>query len=196
MTQISIGLLLIMLWWPVTAAQAAVTLMWNASAGAQGYKLYYGRTSGVYDIMVEVGPYTSAMLNGSLTGGETYVFAATAYNDAGESGYSNEVSARIAPVPPADTQQPIVQITQPANGATVERKSHVLVSATATDNVGVTQVEFYVDGNQRCIVVSLPYQCLWAVPAPPRHTYTLEARAFDAAGNQGISPPIVVRSSQ
>ncbi len=43
-----------------------------------------------------------------------------------------------------DTQAPATAITAPANGATVS--GTVSVTASASDNVGVTRVEFFLDG--------------------------------------------------
>ncbi|MHA1228420.1 MAG: Ig-like domain-containing protein [Candidatus Hodarchaeales archaeon] len=44
----------------------------------------------------------------------------------------------------ADTTAPTVSITSPADGATVS--GTVTVEASASDNVGVDRVEFFVDG--------------------------------------------------
>ena len=50
-----------------------------------------------------------------------------------------------APPPPPDTTPPTVSVTAPAAGATVSGAS-VAVNATAADNVGVTGVQFRLDG--------------------------------------------------
>ncbi|MGI0049892.1 MAG: Ig-like domain-containing protein, partial [Nitrososphaera sp.] len=47
-------------------------------------------------------------------------------------------------IPDADTTAPTVSITAPANGATIS--GTVSVTASASDNVGVAKVVFYVDG--------------------------------------------------
>jgi hypothetical protein len=49
----------------------------------------------------------------------------------------------------------------------------------------VTKVEFYVNGSRKCSDNSSPYTCTWSVPAGIGVTYTLEVRAYDAAGNVG-----------
>ena len=82
-----------------------------------------------------------------------------------------------------DNIAPTVAITSPANGATVVRKSTVTITATASDNVGVTRVEFLVNGALQCTDTAAPYSCAWRVPNPMGRTYQLQARAFDAAGN-------------
>lgn len=86
-----------------------------------------------------------------------------------------------------DNIAPTVAITSPANGATVLRKSTVTITATASDNVGVTRVEFLVNGALQCTDTAAPYSCAWRVPNPMGKTYQLQARAFDAAGNSAAA---------
>jgi len=66
----------------------------NAESNLAGYKVYVGTASSVYGTPVDVGLVTTfEVIN--LTKGQTYYFAVTAYNSAGESGDSNEVSKTI-----------------------------------------------------------------------------------------------------
>ena len=67
------------------------------------------------------------------------------------------------------------------------RKSNVTITATANDNVGVTRVDFLVNGTVQCSDTTAPYSCVWRVPGAMNKTYTLLARAFDAAGNSGTA---------
>ena len=94
---------------------------------------------------------------------------------------------RIGFTTSGDNTAPTVSITSPANGATIARKSNVTITATASDNVGVTRVEFFVNGALQCTDTSAPYSCVWRVPAAMNKPYQLQARAFDLAGNQGTS---------
>lgn len=86
-----------------------------------------------------------------------------------------------------DTTAPTVSITNPADGATVARRTTVTITATASDNVGVTRVQFSVNGAVQCTDTSAPYSCNWNVPNTRNQTYQLQAQAFDAAGNVGSS---------
>jgi glucose/arabinose dehydrogenase len=86
-----------------------------------------------------------------------------------------------------DTIAPTVSITSPANGAIVARRSTVTITATASDNVGVTRVEFLVNGALQCTDTTAPYSCAWPVPNTRNQTYQLLARAFDQAGNVGTA---------
>ena len=81
---------------------AVVTLSWEPPACtdydcASGYKVYCGSTSGVYGTPVDVG----AALSHPISTPGKYYCAATAYNDAGESGYSNEVFFTLKSAPGA-----------------------------------------------------------------------------------------------
>jgi RHS repeat-associated protein len=69
-----------------------VTLSWETVAGADGYKVYYGTTSGAYGAPVDAGDVASHTVTG-LTNGTMYYFAVKAYNASGDSEYSNEMSA-------------------------------------------------------------------------------------------------------
>ncbi|RPJ02782.1 MAG: fibronectin type III domain-containing protein [Chloroflexi bacterium] len=88
-------------------ARAAGTLMWNPSTGTvQGYKVYYGTTSkGPYTNSATAGTATSYALNNlPLQEKATYYFVLRAYNQAGESANSNEISHSVTdstpPAPP------------------------------------------------------------------------------------------------
>ena len=86
-----------------------------------------------------------------------------------------------------DNIAPEVSITNPANGAIVARKTNVTINATASDNVGVTRVDFLVNGALQCSDTTAPYSCVWRVPAAMNKTHQLQARAFDLAGNIGTA---------
>ena len=85
-----------------------------------------------------------------------------------------------------DEIAPTVSITNPADGAIVARKSTVTITATASDNVGVTRVEFLINGTLQCTDTTAPYSCNWSVPNS-RATHQLQARALDQAENVGTA---------
>ncbi len=92
----------------------------------------------------------------------------------------------------ADTTPPIVSITSPLNGVKVARRSMLTISATATDNIGVTQVQFSVNNTVVCTVTLSPYTCNFSVSGKPGAIYALTARAFDAKGNSAQSNAVTI----
>ena len=90
----------------------------------------------------------------------------------------------------ADKEKPICNITAPANNATVNGK--VTINADAKDNVGVTKVEFYVDGANIGTVNKTPYTIDWDTTKVTNGSHILQAKAYDAAGNIGESNKITV----
>lgn len=58
--------------------------------------------------------------------------------------YLNELAGDTVSSGTPDTTPPVISITSPSNGATVS--GTVILTANATDNVGVANVQFYLDG--------------------------------------------------
>ena len=92
-----------------------------------------------------------------------------------------------------DTTAPTTSITAPANGATVSGTT--TVSASASDNVGVTKVEFYLDGALKSTDTTSPYSWSWDTTSAANGSHTLVSKAYDAAGNVGTSATITVTVS-
>lgn len=90
---------------------------------------------------------------------------------------------------PADTTPPTTSITSPANGATVS--GTVTISASASDNVGVTKVELWLDGSLAASATS-SYNFLFNTTTVVNGTHTIQTKAYDAAGNVGLSAIVSV----
>lgn len=81
-----------------------------------------------------------------------------------------------------DTEPPQVSITFPA-AACYNASSWGPITGTATDNVGVTMVEVYVD-DYKVGDADLTYLPNWSLSyTPTEGVHTLYAIAYDAAGN-------------
>ena len=92
-----------------------------------------------------------------------------------------------------DTEVPLVSITAPVDGALVS--GSVTFSAEATDNVGVTQVQFVTLGTGMllCEVLSDPFTCTWdSTEFSESVQMSVVARALDAAGNEGFSEAVAI----
>ncbi|MBI2443188.1 MAG: hypothetical protein HYV40_04765 [Candidatus Levybacteria bacterium] len=90
-----------------------------------------------------------------------------------------------SPAPPADTTKPTVTITYPADASVISRRSSLTITATATDDVGVSRVVFTAGGNSFTDTTA-PYSYAWSVSGKPNATYTITATAFDQAGNSAV----------
>ena len=90
----------------------------------------------------------------------------------------------------ADTTAPTVAISAPANGAAVS--GSITISASASDNVGVSKVEFYSNGVLIKTLTAAPYSFPLDTTQVSNGVYTLQAKAYDAAGNAGTSASISV----
>ena len=130
-----------------------------------------------------VAPYSCSWNTTTLANGK-YTLSATATDLAGNTATAS-ISVSVNNL--LDTTPPTVSITSPLNGAVLLKNSTVTITAAALDNVGVTKVEFYVNGKLTCFATASPYTCGWRPSAAPGRTYQLQAKAYDAAGNTGSS---------
>ncbi|HEX2331324.1 MAG TPA: Ig-like domain-containing protein [Candidatus Angelobacter sp.] len=93
-----------------------------------------------------------------------------------------------------DTTPPTASVTAPANGATVS--GTVTVNASASDNVGVTQMQLLIDGTlvaSNTNATALSFN--WSTASVANGSHSIVAKAFDAAGNVGTSSTITVTVS-
>ena len=67
--------------------------------------------------------------------------------------------------------------------AVVPRNTPLIITATATDDIGVTKVEFYVANRLVGTATSSPYAVTWKVPSKNNVSYTIKAVAYDTVGN-------------
>ena len=193
--------LIMMLAWILSLAghtacfATTVGLQWDAITDPElvGYKIYYQADSSAQPFTgtgaiqgnspVDVQNLTTATIGG-LDPAHAYYIAITAYYSSGvESSYSNAVY-----VP--ELVSPTTSITSPTNNTTVN--GTVSVTASGNDNVGVTKLEFYVNGALVATDTATPYVYSWNTSSLAAGTYTLMTKAYDAAGNVGQSTNVAV----
>ncbi|HEX8227671.1 MAG TPA: Ig-like domain-containing protein [Candidatus Saccharimonadales bacterium] len=141
------------------------------------------------DIFATVGGNTALVRTGTITvadGNATFGFSATA-NAAEVNGIE-----LLSTTPTGDTTPPSTSITAPANGSSVTVGTQVTVNANASDNVGVSKVEFYVDGAMKSTDTASPYSYVWSTTGVTAGAHTLTSRAYDAAGNATTSTAVSV----
>jgi hypothetical protein len=90
-----------------------------------------------------------------------------------------------------DNVAPQVAFVDLQNGSKVS--GEVLVKVNASDNVGVTKVEIYIDQNMVKELSQAPYEYTWDTNnLTYSSTHTLKAMAYDKAGNVGETPEGII----
>src|SRR5690606_27016875 len=126
---------------------------------------------------------TTTIPNGS------YTLTARARDASGLTTTSNPIVVNVANVVP-DTIAPVVTLTAPSAGTV---SGAINVSANASDNIGVAGVQFLLNGVALGAEDnSAPYTFRWNTNPSSNGTYTIRARARDAAGNTTSSDSVVV----
>ena len=171
-----------------SVSTSQINLTWGASTddiGVTGYKVYRNGN-------LVASPAGTSYSDTGLAAGVTYTYAVSAFDAAGNN------SAQSAPVSAStygtDSTPPSVSITYPAANSVIAKKSALTITASASDNVGVAKVQFYVNTKLSCTDYAAPYSCGWRVPNSTGQVYSLQARAFDSSGNQSASAIVTVTS--
>ena len=160
-----------------------VDLTWTASTdnvGVSGYAVHRSTVAGFTPDLgnVVANVNQTSFADTSLTPG-TYYYRVTARDAAGNvSAPSAEVNATVT----GDTTPPTVSITSPTAGSSVS--GTVTVAAAATDDTGVTSVQFRLNGSALGGPdTTAPFQAAWDTTTSANGSHTLTASAADAAGN-------------
>jgi len=131
---------------------------------------------------------TTTVANGS------YTLTSVAHDAAGNTTTSSPISVTIQN---ADTTPPTTAIVSPTDGATLSANS--VLDASASDNVGVTAVEFHATDaalNDTVLgsatLTNNDWVLTWDTTTVANGSYTLTSVAHDAAGNTTTSNPISV----
>lgn len=86
-----------------------------------------------------------------------------------------------------DTEAPAVSLSASPAGPTYTSAQTVILNANASDNLGVTKVEFWDGTTLKLTDTSAPYSYPWSVSAAENGTHIWTAKAYDAASNMGTS---------
>jgi len=168
----------------------SINLTWeNTSPATQDYELERSDAgAGAWTRLALTPPGTATNHTDTTVGvGVTYDYRVRAVGVGGASPWSN-VATVTAPATPLDTTPPVVSILSPANGASVS--GTVVVSAQATDNVGVEYLEISFWNQytgQQVILGSVSnagtLSVNWNTSGLTPAAYTVRAFANDALGN-------------
>lgn len=162
------------------ALASTVSLKWNpvTDPAAVGYRVYHGDAGSPLSAAppIDVKTATTATID-SLDPAVSYQFAVTTYDAYGSESEMSNVVVLAEQVPP------VVELNSPPTGTSVT--GVVNVTASATDNVGVTKVEIWVNNVLATTATEVPCTYSWDTSVLPQGSYTVVAKAFDAAGNVG-----------
>jgi len=86
---------------------------------------------------------------------------------------------------------PVVTITSPSAGTSVNEGATLAITVQATDDVQVAAVDFLVNGNVVFTDSAAPYQFSLTVPTGAT-TLTLGAKAVDIGNNEGVAPNVQI----
>nr|WP_277989582.1 Ig-like domain-containing protein [Corallococcus sp. NCSPR001] len=130
-------------------------------------------------------PFTYDWATRGLANG-AYTLTAKAYDGAGNMG-----STLLNVTVDNDRTAPTISFTYPAPDDILVRDSTYLLTVSASDNVAVTRVDYFLDGVPISFVTTAPFSKSWYNSATPG-THTLSATANDAAGNLSASASVTV----
>lgn len=136
-------------------------------------------------------PYTFSY---SETSVGTHSYTAKATDNCSGIGTSSAVSVTVSSSNPCTSNPPpTVSISQPANNATVTAGTNLQITASASDNGTVTQVQFYNGTTLLGTSTTSPFS--YTYTSIPAGTYTLTARATDNCGAVTTSSVVTITSS-
>jgi Subtilase family/Bacterial Ig domain len=112
-----------------------------------------------------------------------YELSAIAYDTSGNIGHSNSVTVYVHNQQEQDITPPVVSITSPADGAHLSKL--VKITVLASDNIGVTRMQLYVDGLLKVDKLASAISWPWNVKKASSGEHIISSKAYDAAGNVG-----------
>jgi hypothetical protein len=126
-----------------------------------------------------------------------YVYLTAAFGSLAENGVTGTTRLYIGQyrnLQDAAGVAPTVHITSPVDGAHFINGSTVTVTANATDDVGVAQVSFVVNGQVAFTTTAAPYQYTFTLPTSGS-ILTFGATAVDFGNNVGTAADVTVNLS-
>ncbi len=174
---------------PPEALSGRVTLSWDAvtpSEYVKNYRIYkstgsFTSVAGMSPVLTSTG--TSISVAG-LANGTTYHFAVTTVNLSGGEGQVGITT--VSATPRADTFGPAFSnIT--LNGTAISNNMAVnnsaAINCNATDESGVSRVEYLINGTVYTDTSGSNYSCQWDILSVDDGPYTIQITAYDTLGN-------------
>jgi hypothetical protein len=180
-----------------TGGVGTVAISWQVSsstAGVSNYNVHRSTTLGFTPAAANriAQPVATSYVDSGLAAGRYYYRVTAEDTNHSISPPSAEVFGNVA----ADTQPPQVTLTSPTNPNV---SGTTILSANATDDVGIAGVQFLLDGaNLLSEITSPPYALSWNSGSAINGSHTISVRARDTGGNATTSSAfnIVVSNTQ
>ncbi|HVW23597.1 MAG TPA: Ig-like domain-containing protein [Candidatus Saccharimonadales bacterium] len=152
----------------------SIGLTWNAATDDVAVASYNLYRDGHFVTNVSGLIYT----DGGLTYNTSYNYTVESVDASGNVSTAS-VAFVVSTLP--DTTPPTVALTAPGNGQTLQLTFPI--SATASDDLALKEVDFYVDGSLISSVTHAPFALNWDSYAVHNGSHTITAKAVDATGN-------------
>lgn len=117
---------------------------------------------------------------------------ATGYDIYYGAGRLNAAKVAAGAVRVPDATAPATAVTNPKDGASITGAKSVSVRVASSDNVGVVKAELYINGKLVASSASGAFSYNWSTSKIARGKYTLQSKAYDAAGNSSVSAFVTV----
>jgi phosphodiesterase/alkaline phosphatase D-like protein len=161
-------------------SQTGVNMSWNTDIPANS-QVEYGTTTS-YGSTTTLDPAQVTSHSASISG----LNANTLYHFRVLSGTAQGGDQTFTTLPPVvDTTKPTVSVVSPTSNSVLS--GTVNISANASDNVGVTKVDFYSGTTLIGTDQTNPYSIDWNTIGTPNSQVIIKAKAFDATGNMSTS---------
>jgi O-glycosyl hydrolase len=171
---------------PGTTVSGTITVSAGAYANAGITKVQFKLDGANLGPALSAGPYTYSWNTSTVANGN-HTLTAVATDANGNSTTSAPVTVTVS----NGVSGPSVSITSPTNGATVS--STITVSANASSSVGISSVQFKLDGaNLGPALTTSPYTYSWNTTTVGNGSHTLTAVATDTNGISTTSAGVTV----
>ncbi len=138
----------------------------------------------VVDIILKTasktGSYNGTLLNYTSDTNTDNCDGWNQYSGCGRIDAAKAVQAAANTTVTPDTESPTAAITSPTGGTVV---GTVPISVLASDNIGVTKVELYIDNNLFASINVSPYNFNWDSTSVSDGSHIITTKSYDLAGN-------------
>lgn len=167
---------------------SSALLSWNASTdnvGVTGYEVWRSVGTGTFSKVADT--TTNSYTNTGLSASTSYNYYVKAKDAAGNVSAQSNTATLTTPTP--DTP-PTAKIDTPTDGLAVF--STTQINATASDDKGITKVEYYVDGISigTSASSSSPYTISWDTTKYLNGSHSVYVRVTDTAGQSTVSSTV------